>query len=372
MNVDAMKHMPEQTTVLSEALAQWFKTSARVLPWRENRTAYRVWLSEIMLQQTQVITVKDYYKKFIERFPTVHDLAQAPQDEVLGMWAGLGYYSRARNLHKTAQKVSFEMDGIFPKTELELKALPGIGPYTSGAITTLAYNQPSRMVDGNIARVLTRLAEEQHPINEAAGQKWLEHNTHELLSSHVSPRTIGEGLMELGALVCLPKNPKCTQCPFENYCMAYQNQSMHSYPQKTKKLKVKKLQQVALLIQTPRSILLQKQPSKGLFAGLYALPFINVGAQQTLQQAQNELCRQMGFKNHDVRWNTAPIHRRLTHRQLQITCGQIKLSKQQPLKGEWHPRKNLAVLGISTAMVHVMCLTSPQLGQNFGDRVAKR
>jgi A/G-specific adenine glycosylase len=367
-----MKQLPANNKTLSKALTTWFKASARHLPWRQNRTAYRVWLSEIMLQQTQVTTVQSYYEKFIQRFPTVHDLAQAPRDEVLGMWAGLGYYSRARNLHKTAQKVSFECGGIFPKTETGLRGLPGIGPYTSGAITTLAYNQPSGMVDGNIARVLTRLAEEKSPINQSLGQKWLEKNTYALLSSHVSPRAVGEGLMELGALVCLPNNPHCTQCPFASYCKAYQNQSTHLYPQKIKKLKIKKMQQVALLIQTPRSILLQKQPQKGLFAGLYTLPFINVQAQQTWVQAQEELCLKMGVSRHDIQWNEAPVTRKLTHRELQITCGQILLPKQKSLPGEWHPRKNLAVLGISTAMVRVMCRTSPQLGQNFGDRLAKR
>ena len=365
-----MKQLPKRPAKISEDLVHWFSQHARELPWRQNRTAYRVWLSEIMLQQTQVSTAISYYEKFIARFPKVQDLAQAPLDEVLGMWSGLGYYSRARNLHKTATIIADELNGVFPKTEEGLRALPGVGPYTAGAITTLAYNQPSRMVDGNIARVFTRLSAESTVIDSNAGKSWLEQQTHTCLQAHRQPRLVGEGLMELGALVCHPKNPLCETCPFANYCRARKQKSIAQFPQKKPKTKVKRMHQMALVIETPRSILLVKQPPKGLFGAMYTLPIQALSQAPTTRERRTFLST-LNLSDAEVQWCQNPVIRKLTHRELHFYCGRVCIPRQVPLPGQWFPIKKLSEMGISTAMVAAMCAASPQLGQNFGNRAPK-
>ena len=249
--------------------------------------------------------------------------------------------------------------------------LPGIAPIPQ-AIATLAYNLPSRMVDGNIARVLTRLAAEPTPINQRAGETWLGERVFELMSAHNAPRQIGEGLMELGALICQPKNPQCLQCPFKNHCRAFNQGTIPAFPQKISKVKIKTLRQVALFIQTPRSLLLQKQPQKGLFAGLYTLPFLTLEDGQSLKPAQKMLAKQVGVPHAAIHWQETPVKRKLTHRHLIITSGHVQLPRKETINGEWHALNSLDQLGISTAMVHVMCDVSPKLRQIFGRRASKR
>tara|TARA_Y100001954_G_C15809023_1_gene604188 strand:+ start:1362 stop:2462 length:1101 start_codon:yes stop_codon:yes gene_type:complete len=365
-----MKQLPKKPEQISEDLVQWFRQNARELPWRHNRTAYRVWLSEIMLQQTQVATAIAYYEKFITRFPKVEDLAQAPLDEVLGMWSGLGYYSRARNLHKTATIITNDLNGVFPKTEKGLRALPGVGPYTAGAITTLAYNQPSKMVDGNIARVFTRLSAESIVVDSSAGKIWLEEQTHACLQAYPQPRLVGEGLMELGALVCHPKNPLCEACPFAAYCRARKQKTTFLFPQKKPKTKVKRMHQMALVVETPRSILLVKQPPKGLFGGMYTLP-IQALSQAPTQGERRSFLNTLKLPGTDVQWFENPVIRKLTHRELYFYCGYVRIPRQVPLPGHWMPINKLGEMGISTAMVAAMCAASPHLSQNFGKRAPK-
>ena len=324
-----------------------------------------------MLQQTQVVTAVGYFEKFTRRFPKVEDLANASLDEVLGLWSGLGYYSRARNLHRAAQLVAEERSGSFPKTEDDLRSLPGVGPYTAGAIATLAYDAPSHMVDGNIARVFTRLAEEATPIDSAAGKKWLEKNSYAFLSAHEHPRVVGEGLMELGATVCHPKNPQCDVCPFAPSCRARKNQSVGQFPVKKSKTKVKLVRQIALLIRTPKSVLLQKQPEEGLFGGLYALPVREIERVPNRRDAQKWLS-ELGLGEHNVgEWRSEPVIRRLSHRTLHIYCATVSLPRQRKLPGEWHLLKNLGDLGISTAAAATLCAASPSLSQFFGERGTK-
>ena len=365
-----MKRLPKRPAQLSQDLVDWFGQNARELPWRHNRTAYRVWLSEIMLQQTQVATAIAYYEKFIARFPKVEDLAQAPLDEILGMWSGLGYYSRARNLHKAAKLIANEFNGVFPQTEEELRALPGVGPYTAGAISTLAYNQPSKMVDGNIARVFTRLAAEPTVIDSSAGKAWLEQQTLACLQGHSQPRQVGEGLMELGALVCHPKNPLCDACPFAPYCRAHKQNHTEQFPQKKPKTKVKSMHQMALVIETPRSILLVKQPPKGLFGGMYTLPLQALSQTPTAKE-RRAFIRAMKLPSGGVDWLKSPVIRKLTHRELHFYCGRLQIPRQIPLAGQWKSIKKLGEMGISTAMVAAMCAASPHLSQNFGNRAPK-
>ena len=217
-------------------LLAWYDTHARTLPWREKSNQrpdpYRIWLSEVMLQQTTVATVGPYFKAFIDRWPTVQALARAPLDDILTAWAGLGYYSRARNLHKCAQVIVQAYQGVFPDTETRLRTLPGIGPYTAAAIAAIAFDQPAVVIDGNIDRVMTRLHNSPIPIqhNKAAIGAWAA-----ALTPQTRPGDYAQGLMDLGATICRPANPQCLLCPVQPYCAAHQAGTASNLPVKPPK-----------------------------------------------------------------------------------------------------------------------------------------
>ncbi|MBN1247888.1 MAG: A/G-specific adenine glycosylase [Anaerolineae bacterium] len=205
-------------------LLTWYHRHARNLPWRHDRTPYRVWVSEVMLQQTQVDTVVDYYRRFLERFPTIDALSEASQEDVLKLWEGLGYYSRARSLHRAAQQVARDYDGQLPGDVAALKSLPGIGPYTAGAIASIAFGIPAPAVDGNVRRVMARVLAEPDPRDsdlEAAVQLWMPED---------APGAFTEALMELGATLCTPRSPQCLLCPWRDLCRACDLGEQESYP----------------------------------------------------------------------------------------------------------------------------------------------
>jgi A/G-specific adenine glycosylase len=220
-------------------LRHWYETQSRVLPWRESPSFYRVWVSEIMLQQTQVVTVLPYFERFIQRFPTVEVLAHAPLEEVLLHWSGLGYYSRARNLHRGAQQVVFERKGLFPQTRAEWLEIPGVGPYTAGAILSIAGNQVEAILDGNVERVLSRLVQLGRAAGDSAykaelwqlSQAWVQHAQ----AAGLPPSLSNQALMELGALVCTPRQPQCPRCPIQGACGASQAKTIQSFPEKKKR-----------------------------------------------------------------------------------------------------------------------------------------
>ena len=210
-----------------EPLLAWYAAAARTLPWRENRDPYRVWVSEIMLQQTRVEAVRAYYLRFMETFPDVHALAEAPEDTLLKAWEGLGYYARARNLQKTARIVAARYGGVFPRSRDALMQLPGIGPYTAGAIASICFDLPEPAVDGNVLRVAARLTECFQPMEPLKNQI-----AKKLRAVYPSGRCgdFTQSLMELGAMVCLPGAPRCEQCPLSHICIAFKNGSMDALP----------------------------------------------------------------------------------------------------------------------------------------------
>ncbi|MFL5815879.1 MAG: A/G-specific adenine glycosylase [Bdellovibrionia bacterium] len=217
-------------------LGEWFERQKRVLPWRDEPTLYRVWISEIMLQQTQVITVIPYFERFVSRFPSVETLAAAPEEDVLLHWAGLGYYSRARNIHKAARQIVAA--GGFPRTREGWLDVPGVGPYTAGAILSIALNQPESILDGNVERVLSRVRRVSRAGGDAAYKnrlwrlsKVFVERAHE---QGVRPSVLNQAMMELGATVCTPKKPKCLLCPIASMCRAHQNSEEEAYPPKKK------------------------------------------------------------------------------------------------------------------------------------------
>ena len=262
---------------LAAQVVRWQEAHGRNhLPWQNTRDAYRVWLSEIMLQQTQVATVLEYYTRFLARFPDVRELAAAPQDEVLALWSGLGYYSRARNLHRCAQIVVHQYGGEFPRTVDELAALPGIGRSTAGAIAAFCFGVRAPILDANVRRVLTRVLGFGADLAEANNERALWQQAEALLPrqdlSHAMPRYT-QGLMDLGAGICLPRNPNCLLCPLQEACVARRDGNPQDYPVRTRKLKRSAQAWWLLLRQDGAGRLwLERRPPTGIWAGLYCPP----------------------------------------------------------------------------------------------------
>ncbi len=260
---------PEKT--FSEKLLAWHRLNARTLPWRGEIDPYKIWISEIMLQQTTTQTVKDYYERFLAAFPSVHALAEADEQSVLKLWEGLGYYSRARNLMKAARIVSREMDGCLPSDFEALKKLPGIGEYTAAAIASMAFDQCEPAMDGNLTRVLARVTAEGGRIDEATVKKRLRAAGYRLIDRQ-SPGEFNQAMMGLGNLVCVPKQPRCALCPVQIDCLAFQQGLTDSLPNKPPKLDKKAERRGVALVFCSSRVLVRRRPESGLLAGLWEFP----------------------------------------------------------------------------------------------------
>ncbi|PRP95090.1 A/G-specific adenine glycosylase [Enhygromyxa salina] len=256
---------------IARGLSRWFATNARDLPWRRTRDPYAIWVSEIMLQQTRVETVENYWGRFLARFPDVHALATADEDAVLEQWSGLGYYRRARLLHRGAKHVHAELGGALPHAAEQLRGIPGIGPYTAGAIASIAFDQQAPLVDGNVARVHSRLAQIEQPREQdaKARQHWV---FVERVLAHGRPRVLAQALMELGATVCTPRNPSCPVCPVRRTCRAHASGTQGLIPAVRVKKKSPELHLHALALRHGQRLLLERRPTEGLLAGLWCLP----------------------------------------------------------------------------------------------------
>src|ERR1043166_6919155 len=342
-------------TLIQRRLLNWFRRNKRPLPWRRNRSPYRVWLSEIMLQQTQVATVIPYYERFLRRFPTVQSLANDPLQNVLALWSGLGYYSRARNLHRAAQLIVNQYGGKFPQNIDELRKIPGIGRYTAGAIASIAFGRPEAVVDGNVTRVLSRLFDIKNDVATPAGraQIWA-------LAENLLPKTRcgdhNEALMELGAVVCLPGDvARCRQCPLKTQCAARQRRTTASQPVNGKSLRVRSETHVIIALYRKGRWLCRRRPAKGLWAGLWELPTTVLNGGPPRHEAA-VFARQ--FVRGHIQMNPTPFcrfERRLTHRQIEFVgfIGQInnRISPRQgTVTAKWKTLTEIERLGISTAV----------------------
>jgi A/G-specific adenine glycosylase len=279
-----MNYKNEQYQWIVEPLLNWYKKNARVLPWRENADPYRVWVSEIMLQQTRVDAVIAYFNRFMEALPTIQDLANAEEAVVLKLWEGLGYYSRARNLKKTAEIVCNEYGGNFPTEYKELLSLPGIGKYTVGSISSIAFGLPRAAVDGNVLRVITRLEENSRDIMDEKFRREIAEQLEKVYpTGQCSEFT--QSLMELGAMICVPNGaPKCEECPLKEGCRAHQNNTWEQYPVKKEKPKRKKIDKTVFLLHCGNEMAIEKGEDTGLLAGLWKFPNV----EQKMKKAEIE------------------------------------------------------------------------------------
>lgn len=277
---------------MREPLVQWYRENKRDLPWRENPEAYRVWISEIMLQQTRVEAVKGYYDRFLKTLPDVQSLAEAEEDQLLKLWEGLGYYNRVRNMQKAARQIMVDYHGVFPSDYEEIRSLTGIGSYTAGAISSFAFGKPEPAVDGNVLRVLTRILADHSDIMKQSTKTKMEKALRKVIPEG-SPSDFNQGLIELGGIVCVPNGePKCQECPVSHLCRAREEGRISEFPVK-KKAKARRIEDKTILVfRDDEEIAIGKRDKKGLLAGLYELP--NVPGHLSRKEVEN-YCKEIGL-----------------------------------------------------------------------------
>jgi A/G-specific adenine glycosylase len=307
--------------IFSKALIQWYLQNKRDLPWRNTTNPYPIWLSEIMLQQTRVAQGMPYFLSFTTAFPTVFDLAEASEEQVLKLWQGLGYYSRARNLHKTAQYVATELSGVFPETYIDLLKLKGVGEYTAAAIASFSYNEAVPVVDGNVFRVLSRYFDVETDIAQASAKKEFAALAFEVMPKD-NPAIFNQAIMEFGALQCVPKSPDCSICIFNESCAALQKNKVDQLPVKSKKLKVRNRYFNYLVLEDETgNTIVQKRTDKGIWHNLYEFPLIETEKEEDFDAVTVHL--QTNFRDHYqvkslLEYNEKSILHKLSHQHLHI------------------------------------------------------
>jgi A/G-specific adenine glycosylase len=312
----------------SERLLNWSSKHPRLLPWKARNDAYAIWLSEIILQQTRVEQGTSYYLKFIARFPSIHDLAAAEQDEVFKLWEGLGYYSRARNLHATAKHISNELNGQFPDTYATILKLKGVGPYTAAAIASFAYGLPHAVVDGNVYRVLSRYFGIATPIDTTAGKKQFAQLADQLIDK-TQAGAYNQAIMNFGATHCTPRSPKCKTCPFQSTCKAFQENAIDRYPVKSKKLKKRTRYFHYLILNYEAGVWIEKRIEKDIWQDLYQFPMLEHTALLD-QNVQLEQIAPVWLQNTpwEVLKKSPPYRQLLSHQEIIANFWELSISKK--------------------------------------------
>jgi A/G-specific adenine glycosylase len=309
----------------SDKVVEWYLANKRDLPWRHTTDPYKVWLSEIILQQTRVNQGMPYYLRFLEAFPTVLDLANATEEAVLRLWQGLGYYTRARNLHKCAKIVVSSYNARFPTDYQTLMTLPGIGEYTAAAIASFSSRQAVAVVDGNVSRVLSRIFGIEQEINSTEGKKVFSKLANELISRK-SPDVHNQGLMEFGAMHCLPRNPHCNTCHFEQNCFAAKHSLQLDFPRKNKAAKARKRYFTYLVIQKGKSLLMQKRETKDIWFGLYDFHLMEHQRPMSAANILNAISEQLGKSLQPLNVRISGSYKHiLTHQHIQAKFVIIKV-----------------------------------------------
>lgn len=342
-------------TRIRRKLLAWYDAYRRDLPWRNTSDPYAIWLSETMLQQTQVATVIPYYDRFLRRYPTVDCLAAAPLDDVLHLWAGLGYYSRARNLHRAAIEITNRYNGQLPDSVESLRTLPGVGRYTAGAVASIAFDRPAPVVDGNVARVLARLFEINENIRSPAGDRSIWAHAESLLAKK-RPGDFNQALMELGATVCRPGDAaQCLTCPLRSECGAATSDTVGHYPVRKKKTPVKKETHVVLVVDRAGRRLYRRRAADGLWGGLWELPSAVRNGRSDYVTAKTLARSLFGDAARVHRQPVGELDHQLTHRSVHFIafCADVSVAKVDSppdAAARWLTERDAEKLGLSTAM----------------------
>jgi A/G-specific adenine glycosylase len=317
-------------------LISWFKSEQRDLPWRKDQDPYKVWVSEIMLQQTRVDTVIPYFNRFIEWFPTIEDLADADEEKVLKAWEGLGYYSRVRNLHSAVKEVKEKYNGQVPNTPTAIADLKGVGPYTAGAILSIAYGIPEPAVDGNVMRVLSRILSIWEDIAKPSSRKVFEKAVRQLIS-YEEPSEFNQALMELGALICTPTSPSCLLCPVRDHCQGFHEGVQLELPIKTKKIKQRNVQLAAvILVDENGKYLIHKRPENGLLANLWEFPNVEIHHSFLTERDQiKELFKDTGNMNFKLDKSIGQIEHVFSHLIWNIRVYSGTITSVSSLQDDW-------------------------------------
>lgn len=327
-----MSHSSLSPTAFARALTRWFADAQRDLPWREAENArdpYRVLVSEIMLQQTTVAAVIPFYRRFLERFPDVKALADADESEVLPLWAGLGYYSRARNLHKAAREVVTRHGGIFPQNYDDVLALPGVGRYTAGAVCSIAFDQKTPIVDANVARVLARVLCLEGDLKNSANQKRLWEAAELLVTASTHPAQFNPAMMELGALICSPKAPQCEICPVSMFCCAFQAGRQEELPHTTPKKVEKQVHDVCLFIGNENGVLLRQRTAENTdrswWRGMWELPRTTIGADENAIIASERLLGELEIAG-EIKHQLKTLKHGVTVHAIRLDCYEVHVA----------------------------------------------
>lgn len=325
----------ESDKLISSLLQNWYAQHKRSLPWRNTHDPYLIWISEIILQQTRVNQGHDYFLRFVEKFPDIQSLAEAPEDEVLKVWQGLGYYSRARNLHTAAEQVIENFDGVFPTSYNDILSLKGVGKYTAAAIVSIAYNLPYAVVDGNVFRVLSRLFAIETPIDSTSGKKFFSETAQSILDEQ-HPGNHNQAIMELGALVCTPKQPKCTECPLQNVCLAFEKKNVSDFPVKKGKTIQKERFFNYFHIEQNGYTYIKKRDNADVWKNLYEFPLIETAVQNDLIMLQdNPLFSALFQSVEEIHFqHKLRLKHVLSHRIIHADFYRVQLSERIPFDVE--------------------------------------
>jgi A/G-specific adenine glycosylase len=339
--MNKMKELTVLNTLIKQLLI-WYHENKRDLPWRRTNDIYAIWLSEVMLQQTQVATVIPYYQRFLEQFPSIQALADAEEQEVLKLWEGLGYYSRVRNFHKAAKQLMSDHNGIIPRTPAAFQALPGVGPYIAAAVLSIACGVPMPAVDGNVMRVYTRLFGINDDISKTSTRTKIFKELKEVVPDGEAAN-FTQAFMELGALVCSPRSPNCHICPFKEECVAFKSGTIAQFPVKPRRAKVPEYNvSIAIVVKADR-IYIQKRPSKGHLGGLWEFPGGKSQPGETPEQTVIRECREELGTAVEIATKLAEVRHAYSHFKICLTvfiCHLIGEDVQQP---EGHPFKWIAI-----------------------------
>jgi len=347
--------MPES---FADRLLQWYDSTARDLLWRRSKDPYRVWVSEVMLQQTRVEAVKPYYERWINRYPDAQALAASTEDEVMQHWQGLGYYARARNLLRGVREVCSSYGGQVPDNKTDIRSIAGIGEYTAGAILSISYGQPEPAVDGNVLRVFSRL----YCIEEEISRTSVKRKITELVQQTIPadrPGDFNQALMELGATACSPRNPRCGDCPVAEFCCAVGQQRQNELPVKKQKMPVKTIRLAAVAVRKDGKYLLFQRPNTGLLAGMWEFPTVEIESETRIEARVNEYLQKSVGATVTLREKLFELTHLFSHRKWEISffCGTILLKEEK--EPSYKPDKHIRWGWFASSEWPQLCFAGP-------------